>query len=804
VADSINVDFAGLITAPGVYKRKAASFLQAWNALFEQPGVLRVRPGMERLAGATGGPIYAIATARALDDKVLVNYGSSLQANALRYGNGSGPLTAISGTVSNRIDRRMRTEQSNRNMYLTSDEGVRRLDTNFSLAFAGMPRGLPCDRGQFTGTIYTPLTGTGGILADGSTRAYRVSWHLRDPEQVELGGSPLGRHLVRNKTGTNGYGAGAARNVVNRILLPAQFGTASTALTTSYYYRLWASRTSTGEPDDEMYLIAEAFLTSTDITNGYVDVTDTTSDAVLVTGPALHTNANDYLSPSPLIRKGILSADEPPPLARDLVLYKDHLLYAETKSRPYFNVTLIALPADGDTFSAGGSTFTFKTVPVGVNQVQIVTAYASLSDNIEATARNLVDHINHVTTTVYAFYISGPSQLPGQLYIESRNMATFSVASSTGGTKYRPQLTVGGTGSLQDVKNNAIWASKPLRADAVPPTNVWTAGPNDARLLRSVAFRDFVFLFTDYGVYTFSGSSPQDFEVSPFNLTLHLLAREAVVVCDDAVYAWCREGIARLDQSGAEIISNGFENFVTSVVAPVGLDTFGQTAFAVAYQTQHKVAFFYPQSADPDPTTGTILCPYALVYDTRSNAWSGWRVDRMYTNPSATPFRLGYTCGAVSWKDDRFFLADWNHANTDAFLYRQRRSYDQTDYQDDYQDATVDVVRPKLQLAYQSPDPTEAFHWQELIIDWETDAILGGRVPPTSPLEITFTTEQTSVTVPLVPVADPQRVPVPQSCQRSKRLSVTIGRDASAVTVEGFGIVSMSLRYGSSSARATK
>lgn len=800
MARSLAIDFKGLVTAPGLYQRATASFLQAWNVYFEQHGVLRLRRGVSRQTGSTGGPIWAVATTRSLGSSLLVNYGTASAATGLRYGDGSSALTAITGTVTNQPDRRMKAAQSQRNIYLTSDEGVRRVDTSMSLAFAGMPRGLPIDRGQMTFATYTQLTGASGFLADGSSVAYRVTWHTKDQQGVELGGSPMGRLIVRNVTGTTGYAAGTSRTVTNRIRLPKLFGTTSTALTTSYFYRLWRSRTSSSEPDDEMYLVAEAFITSTDLTNGYVDVADSTTDAVLIASPPLNTNANDYLPPSAVLRKGILNADEPPPLARDVALYADCLFYAETTSRPYLSLTMLATPADGKTLTIGGTTYTFKTTPGASTDVQIVTGYASVSNNIEATALNLCNTINQYATNLYAFYISGPSQIAGQLYIEARDFTSFTATSNAAANCFRPVIT-SAQSSSQDVRNNTMAFSKPLRADAVPPVNLLTAGPNDARILRIIPYRDILFVFTDYGVYTVVGGDATEFRVAPFDLTLHLAAREAVVVCDDAVYAWCMEGIARFDQTGAAIISNPIENDVTQAVATAGLTTLGYAAFAVSYLSQHKVMFFYPQTSDYGLSTGTRMCPYAFVYDTRTTAWSKWRVDARYTPPGGGSWQLGYTCGVVRFSDDVLFLGDWNHTGVDAYLYKERRDYAATDYQDTYQDGTSASVTPYLQMNYQSPDAGGSMHFQHLDALWESDTLLTGRTPPTAALSAQFRTELSTGSLFLTPTnagALRLRIPVSQGERRGNRLSAVLTRDVG--TVEPWGLVGLVLTYGDESA----
>jgi hypothetical protein len=120
-----------------------------------------------------------------------------------------------------------------------------------------MPRGL----GPNTWTL---VAGTN--LGNGFARAYRVTWHRKDADGVELGGAPTSRFVVANAVYNTGY-TGGTRHVQLEVQIPKEFGTLNTALTTSYYWRLWANRgylEASEVGDDEMHLLAEAYLTAGD------------------------------------------------------------------------------------------------------------------------------------------------------------------------------------------------------------------------------------------------------------------------------------------------------------------------------------------------------------------------------------------------------------------------------------------------------------------------------------------------------------------------------------------------------------
>ena len=76
--------------------------------------------------------------------------------------------------------------------------------------------------------------------------------------------------VIINDNGTTGH-TGGALDPVPAVLISNQLG-GTTALTTAFYIRTYASRTSTGEPDDEMFLIDEHQLTAGDIAAGNADI----------------------------------------------------------------------------------------------------------------------------------------------------------------------------------------------------------------------------------------------------------------------------------------------------------------------------------------------------------------------------------------------------------------------------------------------------------------------------------------------------------------------------------------------------
>lgn len=84
-------------------------------------------------------------------------------------------------------------------------------------------------------------------------------------------------------------------------------------------YQVYRTTTTTGEPGDEMYLDGHAFVTSSDISSGYVsDILMSSNDNL--TGAALYTNET---------QQGILQANDRPPAARRLAWYNQMAFFGD-------------------------------------------------------------------------------------------------------------------------------------------------------------------------------------------------------------------------------------------------------------------------------------------------------------------------------------------------------------------------------------------------------------------------------------------------------------------------------------------
>lgn len=800
------LDIKGLVLAPGELSRASGALTTANNVNAEAPGVIRSRNGHEREATGVGGPGWKMTSTKELGVALLFNYGSATAATGLKYGTGTSGWTAISGTFTNQPETRMQTAVSRRNHYVTTDEGVRRIESDLSAAMAGMPKGLALD---VTGlTVLVPTSPTQGVvIADTESVAYRVVWCKKDQQGIVMQGAPGSRTVVYNNTRTTGWATGEAKNVVCRVRIPTQALTATTALTTSYFFQLYRSKSAAVgiAPSDDMNLVYEAFLTGGDIIAGYVDVTDATPEAFRILGPPLYTNPTIGVETGVNGITGIELSNDPPPRARDVVSFAECLFYGDLLYPNALELTLLSTVAGtgitaADTLTVGGVTYTAIAPGAPANNefvVATVAAGSSASEALERTAINLCECINKSSTpsTVWAYYLGNPNGLPGVIRLESRvNGSSFTAAASAHGTAFRPSIASAVTAAA-DTWANGYTFSKPTQGDAVPRVNVDFIGGDGVSLLRQVVLGDSLFQFTDAGLYRLAGRSFDDFASQEFDLSFRLIGRELVCVCDDAIYAWGYQGIARITNAGVEYISNAIEpkllDIINTLSAITGVDPaqsaytwLSKYAWMTAYQGRHKVILGYPTIATGNNNKNAAA---ALVYDTRMQAWTSWVFSR------ATDITQGYSCCVARVFDDILYFGQWHTSGGDTDTYKERRTLTAADFKDDNYDQSNQAITKTLAWNAEVTSPQLETHWQDLHVFFDVSPVFSAWTTPTA-LTATFTADRNSGSgaLAIAPTATSRMsiIEVSQAQRRSARMQVTIQHSTAS---EYFGLEGVAL-----------
>lgn len=572
-------------------------------------------------------------------DERLIVYNSG----TLAYQNSSGTaaFTSITGTYtppffdelgSNSV---IRSFIPNQNMYLTTETGVKRFEFSASaLENAGGISGL--DGNGST-------TGVSGWFTDDTAVAYRMVWVYQDSFDTDIVGAPSQRVIVANTAG-----GAATRDVSLTFTIPD-------GVTTSMTYKIYRSAmsaTATTEPDDELKLVITDSPSAGEITAKLFTVTDSTPDSLR--GEDLYTNSG---------QQGIAQSNEVPPIALDMCQFKGYALYANTQVRQKFFLTMLSVGASdgvqvGDTVTVNGVVYTGAAAEdIGADEFDVETGLTP-AENIDLTARSLVRVINRSTSTdgVYALYVSGFGDLPGQIVIFERTLGggTFTIATSRT-TAFSPVLP--GTSSA-DRKLNGLYWSKPQQPEAVPLVNNITVGSANSPIQRIIALRDSVIIFKPEGVYRLTGESAP-FVVNLLDDTIRLIGSNTCASLNNQIFCLTNQFVVAVSETSVAIVSRPIEkdlqrlltaDFLEEILLDVQL-------FGVGYETDRKYVLALPSDAED------IRATQYYVYNTVTQTWTRW------TLPSAMSYAI-----VNSYDDKMYWLGD--------SLYQERKDFDLSDYAD--------------------------------------------------------------------------------------------------------------------------
>lgn len=490
-------------------------------------------------------------------------------------------------------------------------------------------------------------TATTVTLSDGTQVAYRMIWGLQNENEGTSVGAPSGFIAITNATGES-------RNVVINATIPE-------GITTDYFYQIFrspATPTSTVVPPDQMQLVVEGVPDGTDISNGYIQVTDQTPDSLK--GEALYTGSDV---------EGISQANYPPPVAVDMCVFRDHALY--------LNFTLehqLKLAIDG----VGGSdgvdvgdeiTITDGTTPfvlTGASSETIATGEFAIvttgtpAQNIADTCASFIRVLNRFTdnTIVYAYLLSGPNELPGQMLIQARTgIAEFTVAASANATAWTPNLDPAAT-STADREENGILVAKTQQPEAVPRINLFRAGGIGNQILRGIPLRDYTIILTTGGVYRLTGQTVTDFVIEPFDLTVVCVAPETAVALGNECWCLSTQGVVSISDGGVRMRSALQINSEILSLIRSAPDSVRDVSFAVGYETDQRYILALPE------TEGDTFCSQQYCYNYITDRWTRWTRD--------------CTAGYVNTTKGLYL---GNAENTN--VVKERKNGDYTDYADE-------------------------------------------------------------------------------------------------------------------------
>jgi hypothetical protein len=717
------------------------------DIVIDRESIAQPRRGFDRLANGFSDAAYRANKLIFYKNKLIAHFHTNLMAHYTTTWNtfsGTYIPPANGDTTSSYARLRIRHAEANQNLYITTGNGVRKLDNPDSTPIAaGGIKALDIQAD-------IPSVPVAPWLSDDHRVAYRIIWGYKDANNNLILGAPSQRESIKN---TSGFLA----DVRLQITIPD-------GITTAWFYQIYRSISVDNsaediEPNDELGLVYEGNPSSAEITAKLVTVVDITPDELR--GATIYTAAT---------QEGLAAGNEAPPLAKDIAVFKNTTFYANTTSKHRYYLTLLAAGgangiAVGDTLTIGGVTYTAGLIenistrqfrvstgsftfvdadvdtsddtitktahglsngdrirlsnsggalPTGLNATDtyfVVSATAntlklsatfggaaiditgasgagthtltylggSASQNIRDTSISLIRVINrNATSTVTAFYLSGPDDLPGKMLIEEEGLGgtafaltsvRASVSSTTDMVCWSPSLPRTGTteSSTNDAFKNGVSFSKQSQPEAVPLPNFFLVGSAQEEILRIVPLRDSLFVLKEDGIYRISGEDASSFRVDLFDATTRLIAPESAVVLNNQIYALTDQGVVAITEGGVQVKSRPIEADLLSLLG-LDIDALRNLAFAVSYETERKYILFVPTIA------GDVTATQAYVYNTFTNTWTRWVLTK--------------NCGVVDPRNDKLYLGD----GRSNFVNVERKSLSYLDYVDYAGTTTITAI----------------------------------------------------------------------------------------------------------------
>jgi hypothetical protein len=630
----------GLVTQYNPLTLAPGALLKADNCMIRRENIIEDRRGHKSYVDLSNN-VKQLLT---YQNRVLAHNGT-----AISYDNGSGTFAAYSGSYTEPTGTKIRSVEAFSNLYFTTSAGVKVFtDVSGTAArSAGVPRALD--------PSYT-LTGASGFLANSYQCAYRVVIQRTDANSNVIKGYPSQRLWVTNS-------AGGSRNVILTTYLPSEV-IAGDIL--QFYRTEQVSGTTDDTSGDEMGLVYQHAVVSADVSAGYVTFTDSVTDELR--------GATLYTSPS---QEGIAQANDRPPLCKDLALYKsNYMLYANTTTKQRLFVTLVGTSGlSGKTITLGGVTYNFgasEIVSGGGSPQALVSATGVAAVDIDLTARSLVRVINRYAsnTTVYAYYLTGPGDLPGQIMVEEKGIGasafTVQASDTTISGMFFPAPPVGTTNTQSTSSNtqqkNAVYYSKSQQPEHVPLLNYLLVGPANKEILRIVSLRDSAIVIKEDGVYRITGETPQSFTVVPVDLTVYCKSADSVCVLANQVFMLSNQGVVSISENGVQVISREIEPEINPLLTVAALDDY---TVGVAYESERS--YFLSTIS----TTTDTVQNQTFVYNIFTRTW----VRHTYAFNSAV----------VEQSVDKLYFSK----PSDDDVYVERKSFTDEDYADPEASITI-------------------------------------------------------------------------------------------------------------------
>jgi len=775
----LDLQLKGLYTSPNNLSAVPQGALEiADNVVIDRINIVESRRGQTQY----GSPLTIG------NDQVnkLFNYASSLVLNysdKMAYDSGNGNWITYSGSyIAPSNDYKMRSLEALKNFYFTTSKGIFKLDR---LTATPRPAGVV---EALSGTA--SLVGSSGFLIANSAVAYRLVWAYTDANGNLLRGAPSQRLIVTN-AGPGDF------DVTLNYLIPD-------TITTDYIYQIYRSTgtaTSTDEPNDELQLVLQGNPSAAEIAAKSFTVTDTTPYSLMrqtiYTAPSQEgiENANyppPYAVDMDIFKNSAFYANVRQKQQSTVTLisvgspsfgfYTDATV-GTTNLSP--NLTTILSTTDlrvGMRIVGAGipSNTYIKSILSGtsVEMTQNASATASVSvefqdrftignvdfwagsannpttntfkvetaftpgDNIDETALNMIQVINTSTTntSIYAYYLSGVGDLPGQLLFKERTLGgdQFFIT-STAGSSFTPVLPAGNTITSISVADPTVitsvahgfisgesvrifnsnstpnidgqWVVTVLSADTFSiPIEVTVAGTTGTAILSSEA------VVSDNDakqnrVYASKNSQVESvplytyFDIGSANFPI-----QRVVALRDGIFFFKQDGIYRLSGETfsswtVSLVDNTVTLKVPESAVPFNNQVFCFTTQGICAVTDSGVQIMSVPienillEISSEQFTNFVQSSFGVAYES-SRQYMFFTVTEendtfatqafIYNSLTKTWTRwvMDRTCGVVNTSVNKLFMAQ---ADTGQVLI-ERKSYTNDDYADEQYPVIIDEI----------------------------------------------------------------------------------------------------------------
>lgn len=249
---------------------------------------------------------------------------------------------------------------------------------------------------------------------------------------------------------------------------------------------------------------------------------------------------------------------------------------------------------------------------------------------------------------------------------------------------------------------NRVYYSKMQQPESVPILNYFDVGAKDKAILRIYPLRDSLFVLKEDGLYRISG------EAIPFNLGLFdssciCVAADSVSSMDNVIYAWTRQGVSSITESGVRNISRPID--VTLLpLSSTNYPAFSTATWGIGYESDKSYTVFtVSRQSDTAATIG-------YKYNALTNSW--------------TTIQKDYVCGVIETATDIMYVG----AGDTNFIEQERKTFTREDYADREYEFAIQTDRYRNKIisldTVANIEPFDVFVQNQTVTIYEFNSLL--------------------------------------------------------------------------------